>query len=869
MPKIIKSTISCVLAFFILGGFLITSSLNAQDTITLQNGLRVVIKEDHKSPIIVFSAFIDVGSAQEDEYLGSGICHLIEHMLFKGTDKYPKGRIEAILHMYGGKIDGFTSYDYTGYRITILKEHARVALDILKEMLSAPIFDSRELKKEMQVIEREIDLSRDNPDKRLSMLTFSSAYLKHPYRVPIIGYKENFRRLKQEDLVKFFKSNYTPEKIIIAVVGDVEKDKASAQIQELFKDMPRGNNEILVLPSEPEQLGKKEIEEKADIDGAYLNMAFHSTSLLNKDLYALDLVSYILGQGETSILNKELRLKKELVLSVSAYNYTPKDAGLFIISSVLKEENVKTVINEISKKIDALKQDGASRDQLDRAKNNFLAGYIYGKETVESQANDLATGELLTGNPGFFEQYIEDIKSVSLADIKQAASEYLNEDNMTISVLSKSGTTLGSAPDNISQKYERAVKKVRLKNNLTVLIAENPNLPILSINLLIKGGLRLETDKNNGISLLLSRMLLNGTDSMTREELADSYESKGISLGTYSANNSLGISAKCLSEHTETVFKLISNICKNSTFPEEELAREKNELESEIDMQDNQVFNHGHRLLKKLLFKVHPYRLQTIGTKESTGGIERQALIEFYDRLFSPDNMALGIAGDCNADEIEKLADKYFSDISLAGTRHPDPKKEPAIKEKRQQDVRTHKEQSLILIGFQGIDIYSEDRYAFEVMSDILSRESGILFKHIRDKQGLAYATGAFEVSGIDPGYIALYCLTSKENIDTVRNMIFKEVRAFVKKGISEEELTRSKNHLAAMHEIGLQTNSSLIFTTSLDELYGLGYRSYKDYKANIDAVTKEGVKKVAGKYLTIDRCAIVTLEGKGSKGEL
>ena len=186
-----KFTKSCVLAFFILGGFLITSPLNAQDSVTLQNGLRVIIKEDHKSPIVVFSAFIDVGSAQEDEYLGSGMCHLIEHMLFKGTDKYPKGRIEDILHMYGGNIDGFTSYDYTGYRITILKEHANVALDILKEMLSAPTFDPKELKKEMQVIEREIDLSRDDPGKRLSRLTFSRAYLKHPYRVPIIGYKEN------------------------------------------------------------------------------------------------------------------------------------------------------------------------------------------------------------------------------------------------------------------------------------------------------------------------------------------------------------------------------------------------------------------------------------------------------------------------------------------------------------------------------------------------------------------------------------------------------------------------------------------------------------------------------------------------------
>ena len=864
-----KSTKSCVLAFFILGGFLITSPLNAQDSITLQNGLRVIIKEDHKSPIVVFSAFIDVGSAQEDEYLGSGMCHLIEHMLFKGTDKYPKGRIEDILHMYGGNIDGFTSYDYTGYRITILKEHALVAMGILKEMLSAPTFDPKELKKEMQVIEREIDLCRDDPGKRLSRLTFSRAYLKHPYRVPIIGYKENFRRLKQQDLVKFFKSNYTPENIIIAVVGDVEEDRISAQMQELFKDMPRGNNKIPVLPSEPEQLGKRLIEEKADIDGAYLSMAFHSTPLLNKDLYALDLLSYILGQGETSILNKGLRLEKELVLSVSAYNYTPKDAGLFVISSVLKEENVKTAIDEILKEINAVKQDGVSIDQLNRAKNNFLAGYVYEKETMESQANDLATGELLTGDPGFFEQYIAAVKNVTLPAIKQAASEYLNEDNMTVTVLSRSGAASGSAPDNVSQKHERDIRKVRLNNDLTVLIAEDPNLPILSINLLIKGGLRLETDKNNGISLLLSRMLMNGTDTMTRQELADSYESKGISLGTYSANNSLGISAKCLSEHTETVFKLISDICKNPVFPEEELRREKNELASEIDMQDNKVFQHGHRLLKELLFKAHPYRLQATGTKQSTANIQRQDLIEFYNGLFSPGNMVLGIAGDCNADEIENLAGKYFSDISLARPPSPAPKKEPAIREKRQQDVRTQKEQSLILIGFQGIDIYSENRYAFEVMTDILSRGSGILFKNIRDNEGLAYATGAFEVLGIDPGYIALYCLTPKENIDIVRSMIFKEVRAFIKKGISEDELIRSKNHLVGMHEIGLQTNSSLIFMTSLDELYGLGYGNYKDYKANVEAVAREDVKKVAGKYLALDRCAIVTLEGKGSKGEL
>ncbi|MBU1061323.1 MAG: insulinase family protein, partial [Candidatus Omnitrophica bacterium] len=145
MSKIRKITLIYVLAFFILDAGIVSHTLEAQDTKTLENGLRVIIKEDHRNPIVVFSAFIDVGSTSEGEYLGSGISHLIEHMLFKGTKKYPPGAIENILHTYGGNIDGFTSYDYTGFRITILKEHIDIALDVLKEMLTSPLFDAKEL----------------------------------------------------------------------------------------------------------------------------------------------------------------------------------------------------------------------------------------------------------------------------------------------------------------------------------------------------------------------------------------------------------------------------------------------------------------------------------------------------------------------------------------------------------------------------------------------------------------------------------------------------------------------------------------------------------------------------------------------------
>jgi len=859
----VKFILISLLAFFVSTAILVQPS-NAQDETLLENGLRVIIKEDHRNPIVVFSVFIDVGAASEQGYLGSGISHLVEHMLFKGTKNYPIGAIEDILHTYGGKISGFTSHDYTGFRITILKEHRDIALDVLKEMLSAPTFDAKELKKEMQVIEREMDMGRDDPARRMSRLTFSSAYTIHPYRIPVIGYKENFKRLQRDDLVRFFKSNYTPEKIVMAVVGDIDKEEMFGDIEDLFGDMRRGDNVFPVMTKEPTQIVEAFAKEKMEIEGVYLNIAFHSTALLDKGLYAMDLLSFILGQGESSILNKKIRMEKKLALSVSSYNYTPRHPGLFVISGVLKEEgDTEKAIDEIIKELDNIKEKGVTGEDLVKAKNNFIAGYIYGKETIEAQANDLAIAELLSGNPRFFELYIEHIKSVTQDEIREAARKYLNRENMTVAVLSKSGNALNISSVPAAQKNEREIKKIVLKNNLTVLVSENPSLPILSISLLFKGGVRVEQDAQNGISNITSRMLMNGVDSMTREEIAQFYESKGMSVSTYSANNSLGISVSCLKEYIEDALKLLSHLCMDSIFPEEELERERNEIISIIEMQDNRIFNHGHRLLKESLFKVHPYRFQTIGTREAIDKIKRDDIAGFHRDMVSAENMVLGISGDCSIEEANTLAERYFSRVPSERPGIPVPEKESPINKIRDLAVNTDKEQSLLIIGFHGVDVYSEDRFDVEVMVDMLSSESGILFKSIREKAGLSYAQGAFHVLGLDPGYIAIYALTSRENIDKVRDVIFKQMRSFRKNRPSSEELQRSKNHLKAMQQVAMQTNSHFIFTASIDELYGLGYNNYKDYNKNIGSVTSEDVKKAANKYLTLDQCAILVLEGK------
>ncbi|MCX5693362.1 MAG: pitrilysin family protein [Candidatus Omnitrophica bacterium] len=857
-----KQILFSVLAFFVLGAF-ICAPLNAQDNVTLDNGLKAIVREDHRNPIVVFSVFTDSGSASEGEYAGTGISHLVEHMLFKGTKKYPVGSIEDILNKYGGNIEGYTSYDYTGYSVIILKDHLDTAMDILKGMLTEPLFDPREFKKEKAVILREMDMNKDDPARRISRMTFEAAFLEHPYRLPPIGYKENFERLKREDAVKFFKAAYVPEKITIAVVGDIDRQDTLDKIKASFGRIPRGANAIAVRPKEPMQVTGRFAEEKADIDGAYMNISFHSTDLLDTDLYAMDLLSFILGQGESSILNENLRMKNQTVLSVSAYNYTPRDPGLFIISSVLEEKNVSKAMEGMLGCTETLKQNGVTEEDLLKAKNNFIADYIYQKETIESQANDIAQSQILTGSPDFFKQYIENIKAVKIEDIKQAASKYLNAQNMTVTVLSKSGNALktGSAPGS-AEKKTTDIERILLSNNIPVILYENHNLPIIAVSVLFKGGVRAENEDNNGISMLTSQMFLDGAGSMSRSDMARFYESRAIALNTFSGNNSLGITMACLKEHVEDALKLISDICLNPSFPDDELKREKNEISQAIDMQDNDIINHGHRLLKELLFKTHPYRFQAIGTHDSMNKITKDIMKDFYKSIAAADNIAIGASGDFKSGDIAAMIEKYFSKMQSGETKPLSPKKEPAIDKNTEKDIATSKDQSLVLIGFRGVDIYDKDRYAVEILANILSSPSGVLFDSIREEKGLTYAVGAFNVLGVDPGYVAIYALTSKGNIERVKQGLFKELDLLARNGIKKDEIEKSKNYLKAMRKVEMQTNSSFIFNAAMDELYGLGYDNYKNFDKNIDSVTIEDVRQAAKRVFTLNKCAVVILKG-------
>jgi len=321
----------------------------------LDNGLTVIISEMPSSPVVSVYALVKTGSATEGKFLGTGISHFLEHMLFKGTHGRSVGELASRIQAVGGTINAATSFDYTIYTITVPYESFNVAIDILSDMLMNATMEADEVERERKVIFGEMRMRSDNPSSKLSELVFKNVYIRHPYRHPIIGYESLLAKVTGEDLVEHYQRNYTPNNIIISVAGNIDEQIILSKVKEVFKNFKRARSITRNLPIEPQQISGRRYEEEYSTKLTRLSMAFSGISLLHKDLYALDVLANILGQGRSSRLYLDIYKEKNLVHSISASDYTPIDTGIFDIDILLDLENVDTVIGEVLNNIEQIK----------------------------------------------------------------------------------------------------------------------------------------------------------------------------------------------------------------------------------------------------------------------------------------------------------------------------------------------------------------------------------------------------------------------------------------------------------------------------------------------------------------------------------
>jgi zinc protease len=844
----------------------------------LPNGLNVVLSENHAAPVVAFQAWVGVGSADEqpDE---AGIAHVFEHMLFKGTEKRGVGQIAHEIEAAGGDINAWTSFDQTVYHLVLASRYFDTGLDILADAVQRSSFDPTELERELKVVLQEVKQGEDSPSRVATQTLFSTAYSQHPYSRPVIGWERTVQKLTREHLLEFFHRWYVPNNITLVVVGDFDTAVARTKVEAAWgaavaRPVARAER------TEPPQEKTRVALVAKDVRETQLTMAFHIPAVRSEDTGALDVAAIILGQGESSRLNVNVKRNKHLVTDVYGYTYTPRDPGLFVVGASLvgdPEAAQRALLRELFR----LAHEDVSEEELAKAKTIIESDAVYQKETVQGLARKLGYFETVAGGAEYENEYLAQVKTLTPAKIRAVVGHYLVTSNMTVVTLRPQNEPAGDLKKRLvaaAREEEKAaaerfaaaqiipgedgvVRRV-LPNGVRILVKRDSTVPIVAYRAVWVGGLRYEDARTNGINNMLSSLVTRGTTTRTGEAIAKEIEGMAGAIGGFSGRNSFGLRAELLSRNWERGLDILADCILNPTFPADELEKERRQVLDELHAQEDNLSSVAFRLFAENLYKKHPYRFDVLGTPGSVGGFTQKVLRDTHARWFPLGDMTLAIVGDVDPARALEKATALFG---AEGSAHAAPPKLSRETGARGGPTLVYKflsrQQSHMVVGFPGTTIDDPDRFPLEVLGTILSGQGGRLFVELRDKKGLAYRVNAFSLEGIDPGYFAVYIATSHENLDVALRGIQEELRKVVEEPVGAAELDRAKKYLVGAHEISLQRRAALASTLAFHESYGLGYDEYRRYSAGILAVDAAEVQAAAKKYLDWNKAIIATVK--------
>lgn len=815
---------------------------------TLPNGLTIIVQEDKSAPVASVQAWCETGSIDEDKHLGAGLSHILEHMLFKGTETRSTNQIAQKIQDSGGYINAYTSHDRTVYWIDIPSKGVESALDILADAMMNSTLPQAEYVKEQEVIRREFAMGYDDPDRMASQELLATAYSEHPYRHPVIGYLDVYNKLTRDDVMAYYKARYVPNNLFFVVVGDVDAQKVRAQLSKYFEKYPRKSLSPVYIPSEPPQLGRRESHKEFPTELTRLEMAWHIPALTHPDVPALDLLSLILGSGRSSRLYGKVREELGLVHQISAYSYTPGQSGLFGVGAVLDPDQREATEKVILEMLADVKLNGITEAELEKAKKQSLSAHLEGLTTMRGKASDLGSSWLLTRNLDFSNSYLESLQKVTVDDLKRAAATYLRDNNLSVVSLNPPGAL---AKDQQSEKSVAAgeIQKFELGNGLRLLVREDPRLPLVSAVAVFKAGLLAETPEDNGITRLFSKTLLKGTKNRTAEQIADEIEAVGGGIGSDAGNNSTSVSVRVMKPDLKTGLEILADVLINPIFPEKAVEREKNVQLAGIKAEDEEMTSVARNLLRAKLFPGHPYGLRNSGSPESVGKLDQAALIGFHKKFMVAKNGVIAVFGDVKATEVKELVEKLLAELPAGEPALVKPAPVPQLTAEVQVEEIKDKAQAILMVGYQGADIFNQDRQVLELIDQASSDLGSRFFVRIREQMGLAYFVGSSQTMGLVPGPFVFYLGTSPEKAAAVRKELLEEIESLAKDGLTKDELARAKEKILGEQDIRQQSNAVFAQATALDELYGLGFAHYKEAKREIEAVTLEDTKRVANKY--------------------
>ncbi len=425
----------------------------------LPNGLKVIILEDRKAPVVTFQVWYRVGSRNE-EWGKTGLSHMLEHMMFKGTLKTGPEEFSRLIQENGGNDNAFTSSDYTAYFTNISSARILIPLELEADRMANLVLREEDFRTERMVVIEERRLrTEDNPQAFLVEQLDAAAFQVHPYRWPIIGWMADLEALTLQDLKDYYRTYYNPANAFIVVVGDVTKEDLLPSIRKAFASIPAGVPPRQERTLESPQMGERRIVVKREARLPYIIMAHHVPNLSHPDSYVLEVIEAILSKGKSSRLYVNLVRGKQIALTAGAdHSLLSRDPNLFYLDAEPMPGKDPAALEEaLNREIERLQNEPVPEQELVKAKNQLEASFVYSQDSLFAQAMVLARHEISAGWRSA-DNYLPSIRKVTPDDIMRVAKRYLNPDNRTTALLIPLAPREGKTPDRPSEPRGKVVR---------------------------------------------------------------------------------------------------------------------------------------------------------------------------------------------------------------------------------------------------------------------------------------------------------------------------------------------------------------------------------------------------------------------------
>jgi len=869
-------------------GIASTDASPIRETI-LSNGLKVLTKELHAAPVVTVWTLYRAGSRNERPG-ATGISHVLEHMLFRSTKAMKTGEIDRLIQLAGGRHNAYTSYDYTAYHITLPSDRLETALRIESDRMLNCALDSDELKTELGVVLSELQGRLNEPEELLEASTRATAFLTHPYRNPIIGWKADVESLTQGAVLDYYRTYYQPNNAVLVIVGDIQTEATLDLVRRYFDGLPKGPAPPPVLAREPARKGERRVVVKGAGSTAYLQVFFDTPAAGHPDNYALTVLDGILTNGKSSRLHKAL-VETDLVASLSS-DYAPrKEPGWFALYATARNGvSHQRIEDSLLQALERIRAEGVTDRELQKAVNQVRADLTMEYGSVSGLAR--AIGQLeMTSSYREFGHVLDRIRQVTADEVRRAALTYFDADRRTVGwFVPEGGPTGPQTPTGGRGSVHRAlarptaldmpgagspqaaptvganakVLRYVFPNGLTLIAAENRVAKSLAIKGYVLAGPVQDPPGKSGLATLTAELVTRGTATRSADDLAEGFEFLGATASIRAERETVGITAQMLTEHFDLVLAYLAECLRSPAFPADEVAKAVRQLSGRLDRELEDPKAVARRALFAHLFPPsHPLHRDPTGRRGDVDSIAREDVANFHAGFYSPERTVLVVAGDRTPEEIRAAVGRAFGDWKPAAVSSPPRRPMPTVASTTRQTITLPgKSEAIVMLGGNGVTRDDPEYYAAFLANRILggSELNSRLMKALRQDGGMTYGVYSYfhPVLGERPWVVSLQ--TGPAMVDRAISAILAEVNWLRDHGVTTEELEESRAAAIGSLVLSMEDQMGMAFVLRDTELFGLGIDFPFRFPADLRSVTPAAAQAAARKFMHPDRLVQVVV---------